>query len=168
MSRFSEPLLNPNDPNFNLAVAEAIHRLSQIVDSEIEFGDPQDPTTDEISTLAGDGHNGRTQNIAGSWVELQLDDATNLLNTNVTCTHNLGLPVLSATEPNVRWETWGWQHDNTGAGAGSTVSAIYTGGSVTSNAIQLRFFASGRTVTAAHPLKVCLRFIPATYGIAQQ
>ena len=171
MSRYGQLLLDPNSPQFNKSVVEAISRILQIIEGNIEFGHPQHPQLDASVVQAGAGtpttHNGTLSNILGSWVEILLDDATNLLNTNVTCTHNLGVTVLDAAQPNVRWLAWGWQHSGAGTGAGSTVSTVYTDGTVTSNAIQLRFFAAARTVTVANPLKVTLWFIPAVLGIAQ-
>jgi len=165
MGRVPKVLVDVKNPQ---SVVDYVSRIQRVVDGQIEFGSPQDPR-DPASTNIADGttQNGTLLNIAGSWVELKLDDVGNLINTNVTCIHNLGVAVLSASEPNVRWLMFGWQHSGAGAGAGSAVSAIYVDGAVTSNSIQLRFHAAARTVTVANPLKVCLFFVPAVHGIAQ-
>lgn len=163
--RIARTLPNPDDPR---SIVEYLARVQRIIDGGIELGNPQDPR-DPASTTTADGvsHNGTIVNGLLSWFEVRLDDATNLLNTNVTCIHNLDVSVLAADQPNVRWFVAGLQHDGTGTGAGSTVTVIYVDGSVTSNSIQLRFHAAARTVTVASPLKVSLLFIPAVHGIAQ-
>ena len=162
--RIGRTLPDPNDPK---SIVEYLSRAQRILDGGIELGNPQDPR-DPASTTRADGvsHNGTIVNGLLSWFELQLDDATNLLNTNVACIHNLDVSVLSATEPNVRWFVAGFQHSGVGTGAGSAISVGYVDGAVTSNSIQLRFYAAARTVTVAEPLKVSLLFIPAVHGIA--
>lgn len=164
MSRFGFLLLDPDSKDFNKSVVEAMHRLLEIVDNRIEFGNPHDPRLDTSTTRAGDGHNGVLSNVYGSWVDIVLDDATNLLNTNVECVHNLDVPVFSASEPNVLWLVFGFTHDGTGTGAGSTVSVGYIDGTVAANSIELRFYAAARTVTVGSPLLVRLFFIPGVRG----
>lgn len=155
------------DPKNPLSIVEHVSRVQRVVDELIEFGDPQDPNNPQSTTPAnGAAHNGTQSNIRGSWVEVTLNSTT-LRNTNVACTHNLGVQLLSASQPNVRWLLFGWQHSGLGTLAGTSVSVIYTDGAVTSDSIQLRFYAGGMTVNDANPLKVTLFFIPAVRGIAQ-
>lgn len=155
MSRVPRVIVDPTQPQ---SIVEHLGRVQRVLDGEVEFGNPQDPTDPQSTTRAnGVAHNGTVLNVRGSWFEA----AVTALNTNVTCTHNLGLPIVSASSPNVRWLVFGWQHDGTGAGAGSSVSAVYVGGAVTTNSIVLRFFAAGRTVDVIHPLTVSLFFVPA-------
>lgn len=155
MTRVPKVLVDPSSPQ---SIVDHLGRVQRIVDQQIDFGTPQDPR-DPTSTAPADGiaHNGTIANMAGSWFQLQLDDATNLLNTDVTCIHNLGVQVV-ASRPNVLWSIKSIEHDGTGAGAGSVVTAVYSNGAVTTNSIQLRFFAAARTVTVAHPLLLTIWF----------
>lgn len=158
MGRVPKVLVDVTKPQ---SIVDYVARLQRVVDGQIEIGSPQDPRDPTSSTLAnGVDHNGTVVNGLNSWFQVVLDDATHLLNTEVTCTHNLGVAVFTG-RLNCTWQILRIEHDNTGAGAGSTVSVAYTGGTVTENSIQLRFSASGRTVTVAHPLKVTLCFWPA-------
>jgi hypothetical protein len=163
MSLFGYLDLDPNSPDFNKSVVEAISRLLRIVEGEIEIGDPQHPQDDGSATLAGSGtpttHNGRVVNIRGSWVELNVTAA----DTAVTCTHNLSIPVAVTGEPNVLWTVKRCIHSGTAANAASTWSVNFeVGDTVGTDAIQLRFYAAGaRTVNADNPLKVTLFFEPA-------
>lgn len=158
MGRIAKVLVNPDQPQ---SLVDALSAHQRVIDGGIEIGSPQDPR-DPASTTPPNGvdHNGTIVNSTNSWFQVVLDDSTNLLNTEVTCTHNLGVPSFSG-RLNVTWQVLRIEHDNTGAGAGSAISVIYSGGTVTDNSIQLRFFASGRTVTVAHPLTVMLCFYPA-------
>jgi hypothetical protein len=165
MTRIARTLQDPSNPQ---SLSEYLSRLQRIVDGALGFGSPQDPKDPASTTFAnGVANNGTLDNIQGAWFELSLNDSSHLLNTNITCTHNLNVQVLSAAQPNVRWLVFGWQHSGVGAGAGSTVDCIYTDGTVTADSIGLRFFAAARTVTDANPLKVSLFFVPAVRGVAQ-
>ncbi len=156
MSRIPQAVINPKDP---LSIVEHLYRVQRVVDGQIDFGAPQDPKDPASSTLPdGSAHNGILNNILGSWFEISI--GTGDLAVDQTCTHNLGQPIVSATTPNVRWLVFGIQHNAAGAGAGSTVSVVYEGGTVGENSIVLRFYAAARTVNDANPLKVTLFFIP--------
>ena len=156
MGRVPKVLVDINQPQ---SIVDYMSRIQRVVDGQIEIGSPKDPR-DPTSTALADGvvHNGTILNGAGSWVEILINDTTQPLNSNVTCTHNLGLQVISASEPNVLWQVCGLQHSGAGAGAGSAITVIYVDGAVTSNSIQLRFHAAARTVNVANPLKVALWF----------
>lgn len=154
MSRIPRAIVNPSDPE---SVVQHLYRVQRVVDGELEFGCPQDPNDPQSTALAdGAAHNGLLLNVKGAWVELEVET----LNANTTCTHNLNVQAPTGLV-NVRWLVFGWQHDNTGAGAGSTVSVLYVDGNVGENSIALRFYAAARTVSADHPLKVTLFFTPA-------
>lgn len=156
MSRVPQVVVNPQDPQ---SITEHLFRVQRVVDGRLEFGSPQDPRDPASATIPdGASHNGIIQNIMGSWFELSL--GTGDLAVDQTCTHNLGIPIVSASTPNVRWIVFGLQHNAAGAGAGSTISAVYEGGTVGENAIVLRFYAAARTVNDANPLKVTLFFVP--------
>ena len=149
------------DPSNPLSVVEHVYRIQRTMDGDIEFGTPNDPRDPASTTLAnGSDHNGDLQNIRGSWVEVSITTGGNGLNNQITCTHNLNVQVLSGTTPNVRWLVFGFQHDGTGALAGSSITAVYSGGTVTADSIQLKFWAGGLTVDGSHPLKVTLFFVP--------
>lgn len=157
------PRRNLPDPKNPKSVVEHVDGVQRILDQQVSFGHPQDPGDDAGTALAGTTHNGVIYNMEGTWVELRVT----VLDANTTCTHNLNLTVLSASQPNCRWLVWGYQHDGTGAGTTSTISCNYEDGTVAADSIQLRFYAVARTVDADHPLKVTLWFIPAVRGIAQ-
>jgi len=147
------------DPKNPLSIVEHLSRVQRTVDGQIEFGTPQDPNDPASTTLAnGSAHNGTLLNILGSWVEVSVGAAQ--VNTNLTFTHNLDVQVLGATTPNVRWLVFGWQHSGVGSLAGSSVSLVYTDGTVTANSIGLRVWAGGLTVDGGNQLKVSAFFIP--------
>lgn len=153
--------IDAGDPQ---SIVDQVTHIMRVLDQLVEFGDPQDPGSDGSTALAGTTHNGRMLNVRGSFVELVVEN----LNTATTCTHNLNVQLLSASQPNVRWLVFGYQHNATGAAAANAVSVVYVDGdTVGTNAIQLRFYAIGWTVNAANPLRVCLWFMPAVRGIAQ-
>lgn len=158
MSRVARILYDPQDPK---SVSEHASRVQRVVDGQIEFGSPQNPNDPQSTTVAdGVTHNGILQNMLGAWVEILVDTAPGLA-ANITCTHNLGVPIVNASTPNVRWLVFGWQHNAAGTGATSTVSVVYEGGTVAENSIVLRFYANARTVNDANPLKCTLFFVPA-------
>ena len=156
MGRVPKVLVDINSPQ---SVVDYMSRIQRVLDTQVEIGSPQDPR-DPASTTLADGvvHNGTILNGAGSWVEIDLNDTTHPLNSNVACVHNLGLQVISASKPNVLWQVCSLIHSGLGTGAGSAISVVYTDGAVTSNSIQLRFHAAARTVNVANPLTVALWF----------
>lgn len=148
-----------------------IRVVERILTGWVEVGHPNHPTNHASTTLAGDNtaldsHNGLRDNVAGSWVELEL--GTGDLGAAITCNHNLGADatVAAAGEVNVRWQVWMWKHDGTGVGGVfSVISCNFrTGDAITANSIDLRFYALGRTVDDDHKLKVTLRFVKAARG----
>ena len=132
-----------------------VNLLEDIFKAGLSFGVPV-----SIDSL-GAAYGQRIGQMKGSWVEVAV--GLNQLGTNLTFTHNLGLGNLtSATKCNVRWLPWGLQHDGTNAGAGDTISVVYSGGTVTGNSIQLMVHAAGaRLVDNTHKLTVTLFFVPA-------
>lgn len=90
--------------------------LERILSGWVEFGHPNHPLT-LSETLAGDNaaadtHNGLRDNIAGSWVEVEVT----ALDTPVICNHNLGQTITAVDAnddptPNVRWLLFAFQHD---------------------------------------------------------
>jgi len=160
VSKLRTLTVDPKDPK---SVAEAVQQLVRIVSSEISIGDPLDPGSDQSVVLAGGtgtgSHNGRPSNVEGTWVEVEFES----LHTTLTCTHNLGVPVIN-NEVNVRWVVMGIRHSGVGAAGASTLSINYQDGdSVTTNSIALRAYSSfGRTVDATNPIRASLRFYPAS------
>lgn len=154
----------PIDPTNPKSIDQRFRSVVEVVNGNIEFGNPQDPTDPTSTTLAGSAagaHPGTVSNILGSWVELDID-GTPALNAAVVCTHNLGVPLDPSLEPNVRWLLFGWRHNGTGAGTGSPVSVGFTTGDpITEDAISLRVFAATRTVDVTNPLRLTLFFVPA-------
>jgi hypothetical protein len=152
--------INIPDPTKPESLVKYLAEVQRVVDSLIEFGNPQNPFDDQSSTLAdGATHNGSLQNIHGSWVEVEVDTA----NSSVTCTHNLNVPIAVAGEPNVRWLVFGFEHDGNTADAASTLSVNFeTGDTITTDAIDLYFHVGGtRVVDGDHKLKATLFFVPA-------
>lgn len=151
--------LTTTDPKNPQQIADALTRLIEEFDGRISFGNPQDPTDDASTDLAGSTdvlHPGTLINMEGAWVELDVDT----LDSNVTCYHHLNQPVSVSGEPNVRWLEFGYLHS--GVGTAEAIGCWYEDGTVTANSIQLRFGSSGRTVAAgANVLKATLFFIPA-------
>lgn len=162
MSRLRDIQVDPHDLR---SVAEALTEVIRILDSQVEFGNPQDPRSRSSVELAGDAaaapstHNGQLMNIRGSWVELEFT----ALDTEFVAHHNLGAPIFNS-EVNVRWITMGIRHDgNTVSGGVDTFSVLHEdGGTLTTNTIGLRAYAAAtRVVDADHPLHVSLFFIKA-------
>lgn len=161
MAKVGEQLLDPND---TIGIVDTLNRVIQVVDDAIEFGDPNDPyveTSGTKATGASTTHNGRISNIRGSWVEAEFDSA----GATATFTHNLNLPVFSASEPNVRWLFTNFSHSGAGPGAATTaMSLLYEGGTVATNSIVLRLMVAAGTRTiasGANAVKVCAFFTPA-------
>jgi len=160
--RVSRVLTDPKKPE---SLVEHLKQLQRVVDGNVEFGSPQDPTDPASTTLAdGAAHNGTIVNMLGSWVSLDVI----ALDTLVACPHNLAVPitVVGATnQPNVQWLVFGFRHDGTGATGASTFSCNYETGdaaSISEDSFPLRFYSSsGRTVDGDHPLRVNLYFTPA-------
>ena len=158
-----------------------LDRIIQVVNTDIEFGDPQnpkDPTSEtllagfDFGTPVVDQHNGTPSNIRGSWVEAKLTSAGI---TDVLCTHNLYLNTPGYTlpvsgEPNCRWLLFGMMHDGTNIDGTSTAALDvgFLGDAVTVNSIKLRFNlvlgGTALTVDAPHPIQVTLFFTRATRG----
>jgi hypothetical protein len=154
------------DPNDLRQIAEAVTDVQQIVDARIEFGNPHNPAN--TTALAGSGtpttHNGQNMNILGRWVEIEFE----ALDTAVTVTHNLGVPVFNngaANELNVRYLTAGIRHSGAGVAGTSVLSFNHDdrdAAGIGVNSFQLRAYApAGRTVNAANPIRVSLFVIPA-------
>ena len=161
MARVGEVNLDPKNP---MTIVDTLNRVVQVVDQEIEFGDPSDPYDVTSGTIAdGVTHNGRLSNIRGSWVELEIASS---LPARIY-THNLNLPVHnngSFDEPNVRWFCTNIRHDGTGFYFNSEdISFEFVEGrTVTANSIDLVMrFGFFRTINASHPLKVTMFFVPA-------
>jgi hypothetical protein len=151
--------------------------------NQLSFGEPQKPDDPTSAVLAGgdnDGtwaatdHNGTPGNLEGSWVEVALEDTGP---TDITCTHNLfgkldnaQYTVPVSGEPNCRWIPFGVMHDGTASDTSTRlkVSVAFVGGTVTVNAIDLRFSleVSGTTPTigSSNPVLVSLFFVKASRG----
>lgn len=145
-----------------------IIRLEEVLRNRVEFGDPQEPDDPASTTAAGSSttaHNGRPDNIFGSWVEVTFDaaDAATL------CRHNLDMPIVNA-ELNVRWMVFAFQHSGVGVNAASTLSINYDtrdSAAILADSLNLRLYVGGgRTIAAgANAVKVSLFFTPATRGV---
>jgi hypothetical protein len=163
---------------FQDAAAEQLKDIILVIDSKLQFGDPQDPYDPSSATLAGDTaaaghHNGTSANIDGSWVEAKAE-ATGA--SVVTFTHNLNIDnpqyaVPVTGEPNVRWLVFGWTHDGDGVDgtSGATVNVGFINGdTVVANSIDLRVsvatVGTAITINATHPLILTLFFTRATRG----
>lgn len=163
-----------------LAISKQLDEVVQVVDSQVEFGEPQDPSDPASTTLAGVGfetpaagaHNGTISNIHGSWVEVAL---TSTGITDYPCHHNLYIHnpqyVVPVTgQPNCRWLVFGVMHDGTNLDGTSTLSVdvSFVGGTVDKNDTMLRFnvTAGGTalTIDGTHPVLVTLFFTQATRG----
>ena len=162
MSRVPTSVVDPGNPR---SIVEHLANVQRVVDGSIEFGSPQDPNDPASLTLAnGTAHNGTLLNIQGSWVEV---DVT-ALDTPVACRHNLEIPFVvigGISQPNVRWQLFGFQHSGNGVGVGSTISCNYETtdeNSISEISFPLRFYATARVVGAAPDhLRVTLFFTPA-------
>lgn len=165
MSRVPRGPIGAKDPQ---EVVEHLGRVQRVVDGAIEFGSPQDPRDPASTTLAAGnagGHNGTLLNIAGSWVEVEVDAA----DARFDCAHNLGVPVTvvaAANQPNVRWLVMGLRHNGAGVNAASTLSVNYDSrdaANITLNSFPLRLYAAGaRTVGGApNTVRVSLFFTAA-------
>ena len=155
------------DPSKPESFVEHLKQLQRVVDGNVEFGSPQDPS-DPASTVLANGttHNGTIVNMLGSWVER--DVVASELGTLILFRHNLSIPYITvggARQPNVRWLLFGFQHSGAGpTGAGSTISCNYDTrdeASIDEDNFPLRFYAAARTVGAdPDDLRVTLFFVP--------
>ncbi len=160
-------------------------RIVDEFNGRVSFGDPQnpkDPTSQTIlagdySSAREDNRNGFIANMEGAWVEVSLTATI----TDKTCTHNLylGEPTYTSGttqavpvsgEPNCRWMIMGIMHDGTNKDGTTTagVDVVFMGGTVSVNAISLRFIVrsggTALTVGSSNPVQVSLFFIRATRG----
>lgn len=165
MARVRQLIVDPTQPE---SIVEQIKEIVLAVDGAIEFGDPQDPTALSSTTLAGSSaaaHAGNLQNIKGAWASALVETA----NTAVTFHHNLDVPITVAGRPNVRVLSFWWEHDGWDGAAVDSATAVsalsynfQTGDTVSATSVQLRFYAAlPRVLSAAHPLRVDLFFVPA-------
>jgi hypothetical protein len=158
--------------------------LLREVDGNMEFGEPSNPNDPTSTTLAGAtgvdaSHNGTPGNIAGSWVEVELESMGMSI---ITCTHNLYLHdpdyvVPVSGQPNCRWLPFGVIHAGTGkdttvASSRVVVDVCFLGDTVAANSIQLRFNVTmmGDDITIAsgsNAVLVTLFFTKATRGAAE-
>lgn len=158
------------DPKDAKSLAEQLDEAVRVLDGQVSFGDPQDPTNPASTTLAGaatGNHPGNIQNIEGAWASATVTAA----NTAVTFHHNLNLaaPLSVAGRPNVRVLAFWYEHDGWDGAAVdsatdvSTVSYNFqTGDTVAATSVQLRFYAAlPRVISVAHPLRVDMFFVPA-------
>lgn len=161
MSKVLEVRFDPANPE---SVVQGLNRLIQVLNNELDLGDPLDPTSDASTTLAGaagaSGHNGRPGNLRGSWAEMEFE----ALDTEVVATHNLGAEVTNS-EVNVRWLLCGMRHSGAGTVTGVEPISIRheDGDTLTTNSIGLRAYAAGSpTVDASNPIRVSLWFFRVT------
>lgn len=114
-----------------------------------------------FGTPASGYTNGIIDNVKGSFVTVAITTAN--VGTNVTCSHNLGVPLLggSTSTPNVTWLLM-----RVAASGGPTVDATstygicYDGGTVGTDSIQLKFGTS-ITLAGAETLTFVVFFMPA-------
>jgi len=139
-------IVDPNDPH---SLSDALNRIIQVLDSQIEFGDPIDPDNPAATSpprAGSSGRNGTLQNIVGSWVEVAFTSASS----SQAFTHNLDIPVAVAGEPNVRWLFTNFRHSGVGASPGTLSLEFVNGSTLTNNAITLTLRADGtRTINGA-------------------
>ena len=170
-----------------IALSQQIDNVVREVDGNMEFGEPSNPNDPTSTVLAGaatvglvPGHNGTPGNIAGSWVEIELES---MGISRVTCTHNLYLHdpdyvVPVSGQPNCRWLPFGVIHSGTGKDTTVTLSSrvvvdvCFLGDTVNANDIQLRFNVTmmGDDITIASgsdAVLVTLFFTKATRGAAE-
>ena len=158
MAELRETLIDPTD---TAELAEWIREAARRINYELSFGDPIDTEMD--------GPNGRTGNLDGRWVRKTVSTFnTSTGVTAVTFTHNLEAVVTVETESgdkcNVLWPIVNARHDGTGTGATtpSVELEFVDGDTVTTNSVDLRVRASGRTCDATHPLELVVWFQKAT------
>lgn len=84
------------------------------------FGDPASPFDALDTSLAGGVHNGRTDNIRGSWVEVDITAK----DTAVEFVHNLNSPLHGTSERNVRWHYTNLRHDGYGLSTDDMVTGL--------------------------------------------
>jgi len=175
MARVPRRLVDPEQP---LSIVEQLSEIQDVVDRKIEFGHPSHP--EDISSVLAAGvtstsHNGYTENIAGSWVELKFGDVVAGAH-KATAYHNLfqddpnyTLPVAGV--PNVRWLVFGFSHSGNTVDAASTLSVAFDesdSGSVAANSIKLSLnFGGTRVVSDAEPVTVTLFFVRAARGMLE-
>lgn len=109
--------INPQDTP---GLLREVIRERDRTNRHLTFGDP--------NTTAGEP--GTPGNIEGNWVTVDLAAGPN------TITHDLGLPVSSASTPNVGWLVFG---------AKAAGDLHYAGGTVTTNSIVLTWTGAGPT-----------------------
>lgn len=139
----------------------SLEELLRLLSGNLSFGVPLDENDRQ---LAG--------NIRGAWVEKTLTAATG----STTFTHNLGIPVSAVTGAgdtanrlNVRWFVVGAEYgDRTGtnvapsAPGGFSVNLLkMSDGTVTADAVDLRYAVNGFIPSATAPLYLSVYFIPA-------
>ncbi len=121
---------SPGDPTDLNGLAKTVTALDDIVTGGFNKGSPQNPLDDSDTGLAGGGsgsHNGTTDNINGSWVEVDFT----AIDTAVAFRHNLGVILTGVTDDrNVRWEIDGLRHDADGIAGSGLLTAVSLTGSV--------------------------------------
>lgn len=150
-----------NDFNFEI-LARDVHAIKLALSQRLSFGEPQDPSDPDSSTLAGGAgvsdHNGTLNHINGSWAQQSVTG----FNVATTFTHNLDVPFVSSSTPNVIWFVSRLSHDGTGVGTDSVITCNYDSrDTVDRNSIQLRLYGQTRTLTG-HPVEATLFFMPVT------
>lgn len=149
-------------------VIDRVERLERIYMQQVAFGSPMqpqsalsDPITNPWAGLSNATHNGQTDNIKGSWVEIRFTAR----NVATLAFHNLGMPVVLSPLPNVRWINFGIITNSTGNGPFASISINYDfrdSASMTEDAMPLRIYSRlGRVISALQPTVVTLYFIPA-------
>ena len=160
MAQFAPELVDPTNPD---SIAEWARTITALVNGGISIGEPLawDVLTGAVDLLRPNGVKGH---ILGDFVQVEVGFKDTGDWIAVTCTHNLNIPNRVAGGLNVGWTPVRFEHDGNTVDAASTISVNYrTGDTVTANAIDLRFYASGtRVVSDAHPIIATLWFFPAT------
>ena len=109
MGKPTRLLVDPDNPQ---SIVQQQEEITRVVDGQVSFGNPSNPSDIDDVTLAGStaaAHPGTLENIEGSWAQ-QIVSATN---TPVMFYHNLGVPVTqvaSSNQPNVRVIQFMWVH----------------------------------------------------------
>jgi hypothetical protein len=135
-------------------LSNRVNLLEQILSGFLGFGTPV-----TVGLVSGyTPANGTLDNVYGSWVEKTVEPTTVGGATTFTFTHNLNTPTVGSTTPNVRWLVFGYQIASGTSATGNTFSLVYEGGTITKDAINLKFFSSVNMAGAT--VKVTVFFIP--------
>jgi hypothetical protein len=133
-------------------LSNRVNLLEQILSGFLGFGTPV-----TVGLVSGyTPANGTLDNMYGSWVEVTIEPTK--AGASATFSHYLNTPTVGAAVPNVRWLVFGYQIASGVSVSGNVFSLVYEGGTITKDAIDLKFFSS--VAMAGATVKVTVFFIP--------